>query len=90
MRTRQLIITMDDLAMLGSGVMVMQFLRAHGLNPEGKIERYIDPSTNSMVYTERLDDEEPKAAGKVSTVGGGVRDKSGAVSLERPEKHLWL
>ena len=81
---------MDDLAMLGSGVMVVQFLRAHGLNPEGNIKRFVDKETDCMIYTEILPDEECKAVGEISAVEGGVRDDTGGVCPERDKRNLWL
>jgi hypothetical protein len=81
MRTRQVIIPMRELAMMGSGFFVKQLLRGHGLNPDGDIRRFIDKDLEAMVYTEVLEgiDERPGEIREVSAVEGGVRDIAGRV-----------
>jgi hypothetical protein len=80
MRLRQTTITMQDLAAMGSGFFIMQFLRVHGLNPEGNIQRSKETKdgVEYMVYTEILDQERKpdgegqEEAGKVPALALGI------------------
>jgi hypothetical protein len=60
--TRQAVITMTDLASMGSGALVMQWLRGQGINPKGDVwkERITRDGIEYMVYTERGEDERPE------------------------------
>ena len=59
MRTRQVAIPMTDLAAMGSGFFLKQYLRGQGLNPDGKIigTRATKDEVEYMVYTEQIEDK---------------------------------
>lgn len=86
MRIRQVAIEMQDLAAMGSGFFVKQYLRGHGLNPEGNIQRarQTKDEVEYMIYTEILDDERPKEIGTMEKVEGRILDQRGEVCTQRP------
>jgi len=63
-------IPLQDLAAMGSGFLVAQYLRGRGINPEGDIRRLVE--NGNMIYTEVLEDERPEEIREVSEVESGI------------------
>lgn len=73
-RTKQVIIPLDEVSKFRNGSELAFYLMRQGLNVGGNIKRFVDLEGNVMVYTETLEgeDERPDTDGKVSAVEGGV------------------
>ena len=76
-----------DMVKIGNGALLIQYLRAQGINPSGNVIKA--RKNNLTIYTEIIDGQQGEAA-KISEVDGSIRDSAGENSTVGNMPNLWL